>query len=74
MEAQNLFANSSVNITTEGKGHLGAVIGSTEYRDEYVKSLVKDWDNRLNILSTIAETQPQAVYLAFASGSNLTTS
>ena len=74
MEAQNLFANSSVNITTEGKRHLGAVIGSTEYRDEYVKSLVKDWNNQLNILSTIAETQPQAVYLAFASGSNLTTS
>ena len=74
MEAQNLFANSSVNITAEGKRHLGAVIGSTEYRDEYVKSLVKDWDNQLNILSTIAETQPQAVYLAFAGGSNLTTS
>ena len=37
MEAQNLFANSRVNITAEGKKHLGAVIGSTEYRDEYVE-------------------------------------
>ena len=37
MEAQNLFANSRVNITVEGKRHLGAVIGNTEYRDEYVK-------------------------------------
>ena len=41
MEAQNLFANSRVKITAEGKGHLGAVIGSTKYCDEYVE----DWDN-----------------------------
>ena len=68
MDAQNLFANSRVNIIAEGKRHLGTVIGSTEYRDKYVKDLVKDWDNQLTILSTIAETQPQAAYLAFDSG------
>ena len=68
MEAQNIFANSRVNIIAEGKIHLGAVIGSIEYRDEYVKDLVKDWDNQLTILSTIAETQPQATYLAFSNG------
>ena len=33
METQNLFANSRENITDEGKRHLDAVIGSTEYRD-----------------------------------------
>ena len=58
MEAEKLFTNSRVNITAEGKRHLGAVIGSTQYRDEYVKDLVKDWDNQLTILSTFAETQP----------------
>ena len=42
MEAQNLFANPRANITTEGKRHLDAVIGSIEYWDEYVKDLVKD--------------------------------
>ena len=57
MEAQNLFANSRVNITDEGRRHLGAVIGSTEYRDEYVKDLVKVWESQLTILSTIAEIQ-----------------
>ena len=30
-----------MNITVEGKRYLGAVIRSTEYRDEYVKDLVK---------------------------------
>ena len=67
MEAQNFFANLRVNITAEGKRHCGAVIGSTEYRDEHVKDLLKDWDNQLTILSSIAETQPQAAYLAFTS-------
>ena len=60
MEAQKLFANLSVNITAEGKRQLNAVIGSTEYRDEYVKDLVKDWDNQLTILSNIVEKQPEA--------------
>ena len=63
-----------MKITAEGKRHLGAVIGSTDYRDEDVKSSLKHWDNQLSILSTIVETQPQAVYLAFVSGFNLTTS
>ena len=46
MEAQNWSADSKA----EGKIHLGAVIGSTEYRKEYVKDLVKDWDNQIPIL------------------------
>ena len=50
------------------KKHLVAVIRSTEYRNDYVKDLVKHWDNQLNTLPTIAETQPQAVYTAFTSG------
>ena len=65
MKAQNVFANSRANITAEGKRHPGEVTGSREYRDEHVKDLVKDWDNQLNILSAIAETQPQAAFLTF---------
>ena len=66
MEAQNLFPYSRVNIRER---HLRAVVGSTTYRDEYVKVLVKDWDNQLTTFLTITETQPQAAYLVFASGS-----
>ena len=33
-----------------------------------MRDLVKVWDNQLTILSAIAKTQPQASYLAFASG------
>ena len=59
-----------MNITAEEKINLGVVVGSAEYRDKYVKDLVKVWDNQLSILSTIAKTQPQAAYLASASGFN----
>ena len=47
MEAQNLFANSRMNIKTEEKRHLSAVVGSTKHNDKYEKDLVKDWDNKL---------------------------
>ena len=68
MEAQNLFANLRVNITAEGKRHLGPVIESIEYRHKHMKDLVKDWDTQLTILSTIVKIQPQTAYLAFATG------
>ena len=60
MKTQDLLTNSRVNIIVEGKRHLVAVIGSKEYRNKYVKDLVKDRGNQLTILLTIAETQPQA--------------
>ena len=64
IKTQTLLTNSKVNIiTTEEKRHLGAVTGSTEYRDECVKGLVTDWNNQLTILSHIAVTQAQAAYL-----------
>ena len=49
-EAQNVFANSRVNVVADGKRHLGAVIGSREYCDQYVKDLVKGWNNQLTAL------------------------
>ena len=58
MEGQKLFAHSRVNI--DGKRQLGEVIRSTEYRDEHLKDLVKDWDKQLTILSTNAEKKRQA--------------
>ena len=60
-----------MNITAQGKTHLGAVIRSTEHRDGYVKDLVKDWDNQLTILSTISETQSQAAHLPGGLKANL---
>ena len=35
--AETLFADTSIQITTEGKRHLGAAIGTTEFKDSYIK-------------------------------------
>ena len=57
-----------MNITTNGRKHLGAVVGSDTYKVQFVEELVNDWNTQLKLLSTIVETQPQAAYLAFVSG------
>ena len=45
-EAQNVITNSRVNVTAKGKRH----VGSTEYCDQYVKNLLKDWNNQFTFL------------------------
>ena len=66
--ATTLFDNSNVNFTVEGKKHLRVFVGSKIYKCEYVDDLVKAWNSQLCILSTVAGSQPQAVYSTFASG------
>ena len=68
-KARQIFGDR-VNITTEGKRHLGAALGTTGYRDEYSNKLVADWVKQLNALCEIAVTQPQAAYTAYVRGFN----
>ena len=41
--ALKTFENTGINITEDGKRHLGAVIGTTEYRENYVTQKVNNW-------------------------------
>ena len=66
-EAKQVFGDS-VNITTEGKRHLGAVFGSKDYKDDYCKAKVDKWTEELRSLSEIAKSQPQAAYAAYVKG------
>ena len=66
--AKELFADTEVQITTEGQRHLGAIIGSVEYKKTYATALVDYWKQQLKILAKIAETEPQAAYSAFVGG------
>ena len=54
-----------MKVTSEGKRHLGAVIGS---KVSYEKSLVKNWTKQLKLLSVIMESEPQSAYSAFVGG------
>ncbi|XP_068684892.1 uncharacterized protein [Montipora foliosa] len=66
-EAARVFGDE-VNITIEGQRHLGAVIGSQEYKDMYCKEKVRAWKGELETLSEIAKNQPHAAYIAFTKG------
>ena len=41
--AEEIFKNTNIKITHSGERHLGAVIGSPEFRAEYVESKVESW-------------------------------
>ena len=67
-EAKQLFRNHSIQITSEGQRHLGAALGSPEYRNKYINEKVNGWVKELEKLSMIAVAQPQAAYSAFVNG------
>ena len=65
--AKSIFGNN-VQITSEGKRRLGAVIGSKEYEREYCEGLVTNWSKELKNLCEFAISQPQAAYTAYTKG------
>ena len=56
-EARALFGNTDVTITSYGRPHLGAAIGSEKFIREYEKSKVKEWSSTISLLSKIALSQ-----------------
>ena len=68
-ECKELFNESSpINITIEGKRHLGAAIGSSDFKNEYIDDKVEKWASNIKSLSEIAKTQPHVAYAAFIHG------
>ena len=61
-EAKRVFGDE-VNVTTEGQRHLGAVIGSQEFKDQYCREKILRWKGKLKALSEIAKSQPHASLL-----------
>ena len=66
-EAERVFGDK-VNVTTEGKRHLGAVIGSKEYKDQYCAEKVQGWKGEISTLAETAKSQPHAAYIVFIKG------
>ena len=55
-------------ITFEGHKHLGAVLGSRSFLEEYVREKVKDWVQQVVQLAEFAISQSQASYAALTAG------
>ena len=67
-EAKQLFQETGVSITADGKRHLGAAIGTPHFAAGYVQQKVAEWVGEVERLSSIAVTQPHAAYAAFTHG------
>ena len=64
-KAEEIFRDTGVNVTKQGKRHLGGVLGRNEFVSEYVSQQVPQWVTQRDCLSSIAKTQPQCAYTAF---------
>ena len=66
--ANAIFKDTGVHIKRDGDRHLGAVIGSENYRDLYVKNKVSSWIEDVKQLAEIAKEEPQIAYSAYTKG------
>ncbi len=67
-KAKQVFAGTNVNITTQGKRHLGAAIGNRDFTKQYVQDKVAIWTQELHQLAEVATSQPHAAYTGFIHG------
>ena len=66
--AAEVFGDTKINITSEGRRFLGGMLGSERFKELYVKQKVNEFNDLLISLSEIALHQPQAAYTAFMFG------
>ena len=66
--ALDIFKDTQIRITKEGKPHLGAALGTSSYITEFVKAKVKNWSLELEQLASIANAQPHAAFSALTHG------
>ena len=67
-DAQRLFEGTGVQVTVEGKHHLGAALGSHLFTEQYVSEKVDSWSCCVAKLSDIAKVHPHNAYSAFTHG------
>ena len=64
-EAKKIFEDTGVTAKTEGDRHLGAAIGSPEFKEKFVSKKVNDWIKDVEQLTLIAKDEPQLAYAAY---------
>ena len=63
--AYEIFGETGITIGIEGERHLGAAIGSAEFKDKYVEKKVDKWIEDVKQLSVIAQDEPQIALASF---------
>ena len=67
-KAKQIFADTSIQITTAGRKHLGPNVGSEEYRYLYIDEKINGWIDEISTLSKNAQHAPQQAYTCFTAG------
>ena len=55
------FEDTEVQITTNGKGYLGSLVGTSSFKEKYAEMRVDEWKGELRTLAEIAANQLQAL-------------
>ena len=63
-----IFAGAGIKITSDGRRHLWEVIGTNENKNKFIDEKIDEWCKEIEILSTIAATEPHAAFAGFISG------
>ncbi|KAL5266795.1 hypothetical protein ACHWQZ_G003996 [Mnemiopsis leidyi] len=63
-KANEIFGKLGIQITCRGQRHLGAIVGTQEYKEEYIREKVGEWKEDIKTLASIAKTEPQGAYSA----------
>ena len=44
-----IFGGTGINITVDGRKHLGAAVGATNFKKEYVQEKIEDWKTKIEV-------------------------
>ena len=69
-KAKAIFENDGIDFTKDSKRHLGAAIGSDQFKAYYAIKKVDEWCDEIEVLSNFAKSQPQALMLSFVTDNN----
>ena len=67
-KAKSVFKDTGVMVKIDGDRHLGAVLGSESFKQEFVKRKIGSWVKDVEKLAVVAEEEPQIAYSAFTKG------
>ena len=56
-KAIHIFNDTNIQITIQGRRHLGAALGTSQFRNKYIMEKIKKWVEELHVLSKIAKIQ-----------------
>jgi len=66
--AKELFADTNIQVITDGVTYLGSAIGKSDFETQFLRKKATEWVDELRQLSKFAETEPQAAYAALTHG------